>query len=209
MTDMQEPEVEEIPLFPLKVVMFPGGYLDLQIFERRYIDLVSHCLRNDSGFGICLLREGEEVIREAGKQTIHRVGTYVRIVDWDQLENGLLGITVLGRIKFLVQDCWQGDNGVLQARVQFSPVDDMDRESIPVEAQYAPLAELLESLATHPMVQQRGQNIDYENLRDLGWRLGELLPIEVEDKQKLLELEDPSQRIQRIEEIVADLANNS
>lgn len=209
MTDMQEPEVEEIPLFPLKVVIFPGGYLDLQIFERRYIDLVSHCLRNDSGFGICLLREGEEVIREAGKQTIHRVGTYVRIVDWDQLENGLLGITVLGKIKFLVQDCWQGDNGVLQARVQYSPVDDMDREAIPVEAQYEPLAELLESLATHPMVQKRGQDIDYENLRDLGWRLGELLPIEVEDKQKLLELEDPSQRIQRIEEIVADLANNS
>lgn len=207
---MQEAiDTAEIPLFPLKVVMFPGGRLDLQIFERRYIDLISHCMRTNSGFGICLLRSGEEVISEAGKQTIHRVGTYARIVDWDQLDNGLLGITVEGQAKFTVADCWQGDSGVLQARVEFSQIDDVKRDPIPVDEHYSALADLLESLATHPMVQQRGQDIDYNNLRDLGWRLGELLPIEVEDKQKLLELDDPSQRIQRIEELVANLANNS
>ena len=202
-------EYQEIALFPLKVVVFPGTRLDLQIFERRYIDLVSHCLRSDTGFGICLLRSGEEVITEAGKQTIHRIGTYVRIVDWDQLDNGLLGITVEGQAKFTVEDCWQGDSGVLQAKVTFSQVDNVDLEPIPVEPHYEALAELLENLASHPMVQQRGQAIDYHNLRDLGWRLGELLPIEVQDKQKLLELEDPSQRIQRIEELVANLANET
>ena len=58
------PETEQIPLFPLRVVMFPGGRLDLQIFERRYIDLVSHCMRTSTGFGVCLLKEGEEVIQE-------------------------------------------------------------------------------------------------------------------------------------------------
>jgi Lon protease-like protein len=206
---MQVGEIQEIPLFPLKVVVFPRGRVDLQIFERRYIDLVSHCLRSESGFGICLLRSGEEVIREAGKQTIHRIGTYVEIVDWDQLDNGLLGITVEGRSKFTVEDCWQADSGVLEAKVTFSTVDSVDLEPIPVDTHYEALAELLENLASHPMVQQRGQTIDYHNLRDLGWRLGELLPIEVEDKQKLLELEDPSQRIMRIEELVANLANGS
>lgn len=209
MTGLPTPEFAEIPLFPLKVVVFPGGKLDLQIFERRYIDLVSQSMRTDSGFGICLLKEGDEVVRAAGKQTIHRVGTYVRIIDWDQLENGLLGITVLGERKFIVDDCWQGDSGVLQARVQYSNVDDVSCDALPVDDQYSALVELLESLATHPMVQQRGDDIDYSNLRDVGWRLGELLPIEVEDKQKLLELEDPSTRIQRIEAIVADLANSS
>ncbi|GAB5499352.1 MAG: LON peptidase substrate-binding domain-containing protein [Pseudohongiellaceae bacterium] len=208
-SSMQHTDRNEIPLFPLKVVVFPGTRLDLQIFERRYIDLVSHCMRTGTGFGICLLRSGEEVIREVGKQTIHRVGTYVDIVDWDQLENGLLGITVQGHAKFIVEDCWQAETGVLQAKIKFSEVDDVEREPIPVDEQYTVLAELLESLATHPMVQQRAQKIDYENLRDLGWRLGELLPIEVEDKQQLLELEDPSQRIQKIEELVAYLANES
>jgi Lon protease-like protein len=202
-------DVQEIPLFPLKVVMFPGGYLNLQIFERRYIDLVSQCLRNDSGFGICLLREGEEVVRSPGKQTIHRVGCLSRIVDWDQLENGLLGITVQGQSKFMVEDCWQAEDGVLQAKIRYSDEDVLGAEPIAVAQQYEPLAELLESLATHPMVQDRGQTIDYQDLRDLGWRLGELLPIELEDKQTLLELEDPSQRIRQIEEIVAELANSS
>lgn len=206
---MQSGEIHEIPLFPLKVVVFPGTRLDLQIFERRYIDLVSHCLRSETGFGICLLRSGEEVVRAAGKQTIHRIGTYVEIVDWDQLENGLLGITVEGKSKFTVEDCWQSDSGVLEAKVTFSAVDNVDMEPIPVASDYEALAELLENLASHPMVQQRGQTIDYQNLRVLGWRLGELLPIEAEDKQKLLELEDPSQRILEIEELVADLANES
>lgn len=206
---MQSGEIHEIPLFPLKVVVFPGTRLDLQIFERRYIDLVSHCLRSETGFGICLLRSGEEVVRVAGKQTIHRIGTYVEIVDWDQLENGLLGITVEGKSKFTVDDCWQADSGVLEATVTFSAVDNVDLEPIPVASDYEALAELLENLASHPMVQQRGQTIDYQNLRVLGWRLGELLPIEAEDKQKLLELEDPSQRIMEIEELVADLANES
>lgn len=206
---MQQNSNQEIPLFPLKVVVFPGTRLDLQIFERRYIDLVSHCMRTGTGFGICLLRSGDEVIREVGKQTIHRVGTYVRIVDWDQLENGLLGITVAGQAKFMVEDCWQAESGVLQAKVKYSEVDDVEREPIPVDDQYSALADLLESLATHPMVQQRELKIDYDNLRDLGWRLGELLPIEVEEKQQLLEMEDPSQRIQKIEEIVAYLANES
>jgi len=206
---MQQNSSKEISLFPLKVVVFPGTRLDLQIFERRYIDLISQCMRSGTGFGICLLRFGEEVIREVGKQTIHRVGTYVNIVDWDQLENGLLGITVEGQSKFVVEDCWQADTGVLQAKAEFSEVDNIDCEPIPVDEQYTALAELLESLANHPMVQQRAPEIDYEDLRDLGWRLGELLPIEVEDKQKLLELEDPSQRIQKIEELVAYLANES
>ena len=98
---------KKIPLFPLRVVIFPGGRLDLQIFERRYLDLISHCLKSNTGFGVCLLKSGEEVIKAAGQQTIHQTGTYSKIVDWDQLENGLLSITVEGAAKFKISDCWQ------------------------------------------------------------------------------------------------------
>ena len=74
-------EKQTISLFPLRVVLFPGSKVDLQIFERRYLDLVSQCMRNDEGFGVCLLRDGEEVVRADSKQTIHRTGTYAKIVD--------------------------------------------------------------------------------------------------------------------------------
>ena len=81
-------EPQEIPLFPLRSVLFPRGKLSLQIFERRYIDLVSQSLRDGSGFGVILLKDGDEVIKPGGNQELHPVGTYARIVDWDQLDNG-------------------------------------------------------------------------------------------------------------------------
>ncbi|MDP6537890.1 MAG: LON peptidase substrate-binding domain-containing protein [Gammaproteobacteria bacterium] len=199
--------MQEIPLFPLRVVMFPGGRLELQIFERRYLDLVSHCMRNDKGFGICLLKEGEETIKEGTKQTIHRSGTYVSIVDWDRLENGLLGITVEGSSKFRVADCWQADSGVLHAEVVFSDTDSVGKETILLDDQFAALADLLHNLEDHPLVEQKKLTIDYDNLWDIGWRLSELIPIEVEQKQQLLEIDDPWERIENIEQLVSDLAN--
>ncbi|MDA1369730.1 MAG: LON peptidase substrate-binding domain-containing protein [Proteobacteria bacterium] len=202
-------EQREISLFPLRVVMFPGGRLDLQIFERRYIDLVSNCMRSSTGFGICLLKEGEEVIKTGTKQTFHRTGTYASIVDWDQLENGLLGITVEGSAKFKIEDCWQGDSGVLCAKVQFSDTDSVGKETIPLDDQFSALADLLQNLESHPLVEQKNLSIDYNNLWDLGWRLSELIPIEVEQRQQLLELDDPWERIENIEQIVSDLANEA
>ncbi|MEC9300040.1 MAG: LON peptidase substrate-binding domain-containing protein, partial [Pseudomonadota bacterium] len=202
-------ETEQIPLFPLRVVMFPGGRLDLQIFERRYIDLVSHCMRTSTGFGVCLLKEGEEVIQEGIDQTIHRTGTYSNIIDWDQLENGLLGITVEGSTKFNIEDCWQIDSGVLQANVEFSQTDSVGKESIPLDNQFSALADLLQNLESHPLIEQKNLAIDYNNLWDLGWRLSELIPIDVEQKQQLLELDDPWERIQNLEQLVSDLANET
>ena len=202
-------ETQQIPLFPLRVVMFPRGRLNLQIFERRYIDLVTHCMRTSSGFGICLLKEGEEVIQKGTNQTIHRTGTYSNIIDWDQLENGLLGITVEGSAKFSIEDCWQSDSGVLQGNVQFNETDNVGRETIPLDDQYTALADLLQNLESHPLVEQKKLIIDYNNLWDLGWRLSELIPIEIEQKQQLLEIDDPWERIQSIEQLVSDLANDA
>ena len=198
---------QDIALFPLRVVLFPGSKLDLQIFERRYLDLVSQCMRNDEGFGVCLLREGEEVIREASKQTIHRTGTYGKIIDWDQLENGLLGITVEGQTKFRIHDCWQADSGVLEATVEFSEQDTLQQDAIPLDEEYAALVDLLQNLENHPMIEQKNMKIDYDNLWELGWRLSELIPVEAERRQDLLELDDPWERIRAIERFVADIAN--
>jgi uncharacterized protein len=202
-------DTQKIPLFPLRVVMFPGGRLDLQIFERRYLDLVSQCLKSGTGFGVCLLKSGEEVIKKGTQQTIHRTGTYSKIVDWDQLDNGLLGITVEGSAKFKITDCWQEETGLLHAEVEFSETECLGAESIPLDEQFSGLADLLQSLEDHPLVEQKKLSIDYNNLWDLGWRLSELIPIEVEQKQQLLEVDDPWDRIEDIEQLVSDLANES
>ena len=202
-------DLQEIPLFPLQLVLFPGGRLDLQIFERRYIDLVRDCMRAESGFGICLLKKGLETMQAGTQQTIHLTGTYAKIIDWDQLPNGLLGITVEGSAKFNIEDCWAADSGVLTASVEFSENDSVGKQAIPIDDDLAALSQLLQNLESHPLVEQKNLIIDYDNLWDLGWRLAELIPIENEKKQFLLELDDPWERIESIERLVADLANES
>lgn len=202
-------EKKEIPLFPLQLVAFPGSRIDLQIFERRYIDLISSCMKTDTGFGICLVKQGSEDDNSTTRQTIHRIGTYVKIADWDQLDNGLLGVTVEGTAKFLIDDCWQADTGLLHADVEFSSTDAVGSQEIPLQDQHSGLADLLESLENHPLVEQKNLVINYDNLWDLGWRLSDLMPLEAEQKQELLEFDDPWQRIEKIEEIVSYLANEA
>src|SRR5215213_566751 len=89
----------EFPLFPLNTVIFPGGMLPLRIFEPRYLDMVSNCLRNDTGFGVCLIKRGRETGQPA---EIFTIGTLCKIVDWATLPDGLLGVTAQGERKIKV-----------------------------------------------------------------------------------------------------------
>ena len=199
----------DIPLFPLNIVLFPGGRFDLQIFERRYIDLVSHCMRTGTGFGICLLKSGDETNGNNLNQTVYNTGTYAKIVDWDQLESGLLGITVEGAIKFVAQEFWKEEDDVLHASVEFSDIESTEADVIPLGDEYTALSELLRNLEDHPLVVGRNLSIDYSDLRQLGWRLSELIPLGIDVRQELLELNDPVERLSKIEKLVSEMANNS
>ena len=199
----------DIPLFPLNIVLFPGGRFDLQIFERRYIDLVSHCMRTGTGFGICLLKSGDETNGNNLNQTVYNTGTYAKIVDWDQLESGLLGITVEGAVKFVAQDFWKEEDDVLHASVEFSDIESTEADVIPLGDEYTALSELLRNLEDHPLVAGRNLSIDYSDLRQLGWRLSELIPLGIDVRQELLELNDPVERVSKIEKLVSEMANNS
>jgi len=201
-------ELEELPLFPLNSVLFPRGKLSLQIFEKRYLDLVASCLKGDSGFGVVLLKSGEEVQRPGKVQEVHDVGTLARIVDWDRLDNGLLGITVEGVRKFRIDDCRLADDGLLVGLVSFSEADSVSDLKIPVGEELSAMTELLQLLEKHPAVQEMELKIDYQNLWDLGWRLSELIPVALPTRQELLELDDPWERIRLVERSISYLLDN-
>ena len=57
----QQEAAVHMPIFPLGSVLFPGGTLALKIFERRYMDMATACLKSGSSFGIVLIRSGAEV----------------------------------------------------------------------------------------------------------------------------------------------------
>jgi Lon protease-like protein len=186
----------EIPLFPLRTVLFPGGYLPLRIFEQRYLTMVRNCARNDSGFGVCLIREGEEAVSPV-KTT--QLGTHAQIIDWYTLEDGLLGVSAIGTVRFLSENTWQQDDGLFRAEVRVIP----EPPECPVPESYSVLSDVLGRF----MEKVGHQYPDYNpgQLQDavwLGYRLSELLPLAGIEKQHLLELSDPIERLQNLVEIL-------
>lgn len=195
-----------LPLFPLQIVLFPGGRHDLQIFERRYIDMVTESLRQGTPFGICSLQAGGEAREPGTRQSVNRIGTLARIIDWNQLDNGLLGITIEGTAKFKVDECWQADTDLLMARVTVSTVDTLEGEPVSYGDDYDELVEVLRGLESHPLVVEKNLDIEYENLWHLGWHLSGLIPMADSARQALLELDDPHERAASLVELLRDMS---
>ncbi|MEM7027306.1 MAG: LON peptidase substrate-binding domain-containing protein [Pseudomonadota bacterium] len=176
----------EIPIFPLNVVLFPEGELPLRLFEPRYLDMVKKCMREDAGFGICLISDGNEAGQPAD---INPFGTYVRIVDWEQLSDGLLGITVRGVKRIRIMSSRMQDDNLRLAEVIYVDEDD---DIIPED--YLGFSELLKEIAKRyelPFVNEE------ERFDEANWvsdRLAEILPFELKTKQTLLEMDKPLQR---------------
>ncbi len=191
--------METIPLFPLNSVLFPKGRISLQIFESRYVDMVRTCLKDGSGFGIVLIEAGSEVARTGQKLDIHRTGTYCTVVDWNQLPNGLLGITAEGRSTFRILESWREANNLCKAMVEYRQQDSIEADKVEVGEEFEEYVELLRGLARHPAIDELKLDMSFENLREVAWRLSELLPIGNREKQTLLEQMDPIGRLQQIE----------
>jgi Lon protease-like protein len=182
---MTDPDM--IPLFPLNTVLFPGGRLALRIFEARYLDMVSECLRSDHGFGVCLIREGSEV----GQARIHEIGTMAHITNWDRLEDGLLGLTVFGERRFEVLETETRPDGLLVGKLRYTA----DQAPVQVPTELTPVASLLEEV-----LEQFGETPGSvpRHLDEAGWvadRMAELLPLELAAKQRLLETGDAVERL--------------
>src|SRR4029453_5765515 len=107
-----------IPLFPLHTVLFPGGPLRLRIFEPRYLDMISRCMRESSAFGVALITEGREA---GGARRTTTIGTTARIVDFERLDDGLLGITARGEERFSITEVKTQSDGLNVAGVSFLP----------------------------------------------------------------------------------------
>ena len=190
--------LKAIPIFPLRTVLFPGGPLPLRIFETRYVDMVSRCLRRDEPFGVCLIREGREVGEAA---TPHPLGTLARIVDWEQHQDGLLGITALGGARFRIRDTWLAPDRLRLADVELLPT----AEPATLPEQPDNIRQLLDRILA---MQSLGYHHCQRHDSDAEWlsaRLAEVLPINLERKQQLLAMDDPMERLETLREMVPQL----
>lgn len=181
-----------MPLFPLNTVLFPGCPLDLQIFEARYLDMVSRSMKQGEGFGVVAIVEGAEVGEAAGQ--FSALGCEARIVDFQQRPNGLLGIRVEGGRRFRVERAQVLPDQLTLAEVQW--LDDTPAQAL--QAGDADLLALLGALVEHPMVSGLGIDAEVEHQAALANRLAYLLPLPPEQKLQLLALDDPQERLEQL-----------
>lgn len=180
---------EDIPLFPLGTVLFPGGPLGLRIFEQRYLQMVRDCTRDQSCFGVCLIFEGSEAGAPA---TPAAVGTLARVIDFYSQPDGLLGISVEGGARFRVLRTRVRDNGLVRGDVRCWP----DEPVLPVPPEFGLLADILERLVGQAGGWWRDAPRErYDDASWVGFRLAEFLPLKPGERQHLLELTDPLERL--------------
>lgn len=173
----------ELPLFPLSGVLLPYGRLPLQIFEPRYLDLVKDSMKSGEPFGVVWIRRGAEVAqRGRAAAELGDYGTCAHIVDWDQLDNGLLGITIEGGVCFDLFETRTEANGLVigQVEMQQSP------PAVRLSDESRALLDILRSLEQHPHVQRLNLTLDYNDAWQVAYALVQLLPMDEALKYELL-----------------------
>lgn len=166
----------ELAIFPLKTVLLPGNKLALKIFEPRYTDMISHCMREDKPFGIALIYQGEETDIN---NEIFSIGTSAKITDWQNRDDGLLGITVTGQNRFQINSTKTQSNGLLIADIEY--IDDPVEQETPDQFYY--MCELLKHISSH-----KNDDFDRMDFSTVVYQLIYLLPLDNSLKQQLLEV---------------------
>ncbi len=192
---------QETPLFPLNTVLFPGGRLGLKVFEARYLDLMSACLREQRPFGVVALRSGAEVRQGDDTVAFEPIGVLAELVEVDSLRPGILQVRGRGTQRFQVEQSHQQADGLWLARTRLLPADE---PVAPAANQHETVRGLANAIAS--LKAQGAEPFDAPYHFELaGWvanRWCEILPIPLAAKQKLMELPDPLARLALVDEFL-------
>jgi len=186
--------VMEIPLFPLNTVLFPGGPLPLRIFESRYLDMISSCMKQNAPFGVLLIREGHE----AGPAAMHTVGTLATVTDWYQGSDGLLGITAVGTERFELLAAARQHDGLYVGEVALLPAV----PSMRLPEAHQGLAHILENVLNELGRLYEDLDRHFDDATWVTYRLIEVLPAALEQKQEVLESADIASGLELIAQLI-------
>jgi Lon protease-like protein len=179
---------ESIPIFPLQTVLYPGMLLPLKIFEVRYMDMAKECLKHGTPFGVCLIREGQEVGPPALPENI---GCMASLAECDMEELGILKVVVRGGERFRIATSEVSKQGLILAEVE-----QLDAEADAIEAPgLVECADFLRKLIAGIGAERFAQPFVFDNASWVGFRLAEILPLRMDVKQKLLEVTDATLRL--------------
>ena len=191
---------QEIHIFPLGTVLFPGGALPLKVFEQRYIEMTKACLRDGRPFGVCLIREGPEVGAAAVPEP---VGCFAFIEQWDMPQLGVFHLVARGGERFRIRERQVAPNQLISATVEPIPADDVAGEVDPL------CREVLQAIIDKVGAEHFPAPAQLDDAAWVGYRLSELLPLDARVKQELLELTDADRRLARLRGMLASGTSGS
>ena len=185
---------QEVFIFPLNTVLFPGGVLPLKIFEQRYLDMTKTCIGEDRPFGVCLIKEG----RETGTPAVpEEIGCLARITQWDMPQLGVFQLLTEGTRRFRILHSSVGKFGLISATI----------ETLPAESEVAPrdtlCKEVLKAIIDKVGAEHFPAPHRFDDAAWISYRLSEVLPIGLDVKQQLLQLADPQARLSQLSQILA------
>lgn len=203
---MADASEQWIALFPLNTVLFPEGVLPLRVFETRYIDMVRACMKSNKPFGVVAIQSGAEIDEVA---TPYSVGTIAHITEWDMPELGVLLIQTRGGDRFRILETRLLPSQRLEARIDFIPIEPVVDGGDNLKVCAEVLNVVIQDIERRAREDQEPQFIapfsePYE-LNNPAWvanRWCEILPIPLVEKQRLLEMQDVSMRLQTIEDFL-------
>jgi Lon protease-like protein len=202
MTAADAPMPDPLPLFPLQTVLFPGGVLPLKVFEARYLDLISHCLRTREPFGVACIIRGNEAGAAADGMRIEAVGVLAHLQEVDAEQAGILKVSCIGGSRFrLLQAPVQRPDGLWVGTARVMPADDV----VTPDAAFSQTVQALKEAADALVSQDVRAIAEPYRWDDAGWvanRWSELLPVSLVAKQRLMELEDPVARLRLVDEFL-------
>jgi hypothetical protein len=178
----------KIPLFPLQTILFPGGPLSLRVFERRYLDMVSSCMASDQLFGIILNKPSST----NDKNNFSKIGTLAQIVDWDQGSDGVLGLKVIGKERFILTSHYTDENGLNMGEIEILEPE----KKLLLPEGYVTLSAILETILNEFSELYASVKKDFSDASWVGYRLAEILPIELSQRQIYLEIDEPLDRLE-------------
>jgi hypothetical protein len=188
----------KIPLFPLDAVLFPGGALPLRIFEPRYLDMISNCMKTEGKIGVVLIQDGKEAGIAA---KVHDIGTISFISYWHKRNDGMLGITLTGEQRFKVLSTEIKTNQLTIAEVELLPSFDASIEEHEAESFINMLKQIIVQLEPPYTTMTKY----YDDLSWVSARLIELLPLRLKDKQTMLAMDNLDERMNYLQPLLVSM----
>ena len=191
-----------LPVFPLGLVALPGTIQNLQIFEPRYINMVKDCMKNNQGFVIVFQKPTDST----DDFEISKKGSYVEIIDFNNLPNGLLGISVKSINKVVVNNLIQLKDGLHIAEI--NPLVDPEVDDQALLAEFPEITNILNQLVKHPRIVDMPIEVDFNSADSVAYHLAGLIPISWSSKQNLLEAFDASQRLKILSKYIDEISSS-